>query len=798
MGLATVSSNKEKTTIRFKVKGPKTGTFKKLCTYTYKTTKLTYSLTQGRNAPSLEAVMQQWEDDQPLAADGDHTRMRRGDDIVWTQAGMRKVCDLLEPDQGRRFTLSQIVEVLNDPICLPSYVLKCPKLTRSNVQALLKKLFPDTRDTQAAVNMLEEAKTWPGWEHLTTSATHSTEEDGTLRLERLTIVMPLGAYLISCFGDFLLVDCTFDLSIYEGRFSIIVSVVDSCGHAHPVSITDVPGHRSGTVSLYACQPALLHAPTPARTRTHTSHFHFAGHWLVAFDETWEMVVAALYEMDRKPLSALLMADNEQAIDEAWNKSKWMRIATRARCSRHTRWSMAERVMPGGQKFGPDRATEWYEHSYATCASSFRDGIGVTCQKWRDKGDVVGADYLAHLAGTSKAPLHKWDPVPCPFIAAAAGESVNQIFKSTERGVKRQRLTLVQIVRKVIKSAYRSYKLLRDGPAICKEKRAKAEAALLAQKGKICDGKYVLLLAGLQQLRWRAYEIFTKHVEIGAKHTPRVPHWEVWSRYMCISAPEVKYTHKIVRKNSIWSCRVKEDNTPCWENRIRGLMCSHMCSYAQKLIAGGGVFDVRLVGMCSIKRHRAPTHLPQAPVNLAEPRHFKPVRERSIVDFSGASKLLEECAARCGDEGIRALHQLMQLRLLGGQPGGRTHEIADAFMKSSKLPDGRKDREARDVTTDAQVRYGNHPKAKSKLQKRRIANRGDHLVFSSGIRAKRQAGRRQRRPDVMLTGKNVPVGDDQLTLEKAKARGYVHSEHMIKYLTPFTAGSEDDQFNALNQ
>ena len=51
---------------------------------------------------------------------------------------------------------------------------------------------------------------------------------------------------------------------------------------------------------------------------------------------------------------------------------------------------------------------------------------------------------------------------------------------------------------------------------------------------------------------------------------------------------------------------------------------------------------------------------------------------------------------------------------------------------------------------------------------------------------------------MLTGKNVPVGDDQLTVEKAMAQGYVHSKHMIKYLTPFTAGSEDDQFNALNQ
>ena len=57
--------------------------------------------------------------------------------------------------------------------------------------------------------------------------------------------MPLAPYLVRRFGDFVIIDATAKLTIYEGRQGIIISVVDNCCHAHPVSFTDVGGHREG-------------------------------------------------------------------------------------------------------------------------------------------------------------------------------------------------------------------------------------------------------------------------------------------------------------------------------------------------------------------------------------------------------------------------------------------------------------------------------------------------------------------------------------------------------------------------
>ena len=55
------------------------------------------------------------------------------------------------------------------------------------MQALLNKIFPRNEDTQNAVSMIEQAKTWPGWENMKTSADHIVDPDGKLRLRRFII-----------------------------------------------------------------------------------------------------------------------------------------------------------------------------------------------------------------------------------------------------------------------------------------------------------------------------------------------------------------------------------------------------------------------------------------------------------------------------------------------------------------------------------------------------------------------------------------------------------------------------------
>jgi hypothetical protein len=45
-------------------------------------------------------------------------------------------------------------------------------------------MFPPNEDTQQAVAMIEEAKKWPEWEHMGTSADHIVDPDGMLRVKR--------------------------------------------------------------------------------------------------------------------------------------------------------------------------------------------------------------------------------------------------------------------------------------------------------------------------------------------------------------------------------------------------------------------------------------------------------------------------------------------------------------------------------------------------------------------------------------------------------------------------------------
>lgn len=116
-----------------------------------------------------------------------------------------------------------------------------PLFTSGNVQAFLRKMFPSEEDTQAGINILEKAKSWPGWGNLQTVSQVRRLQNGKLQIHRVTIAMPLARWLLSEYGDFLLVDCTFKLTIYVGRYHIFISVIDGYGHVHPVVVSEVPG-----------------------------------------------------------------------------------------------------------------------------------------------------------------------------------------------------------------------------------------------------------------------------------------------------------------------------------------------------------------------------------------------------------------------------------------------------------------------------------------------------------------------------------------------------------------------------
>lgn len=141
-----------------------------------------------------------------------------------------------------------------------------------------------------------------------------------------------------------------------------------------------------------------------------------------------------------------MRDREDAIETAWKACKWDRVTSTARCSTHSKWSVSKQKMQNGQVFGPDRAEVWNSLVFKTCLDSFRDGVGYYVQLWKKQGDKYGSNHLMELAQTSDAPLCKWTPVACPFVASGAGESLNQIYKGTPKtGQRRQKLTFLQMV-----------------------------------------------------------------------------------------------------------------------------------------------------------------------------------------------------------------------------------------------------------------------------------------------------------------------------------------------------------------
>ena len=93
------------------------------------------------------------------------------------------------------------------------------------------------------------------------------------------------------------------------------------------------------------------------------------------------------------------------------------------------------------------------------------------------------------------------------------------------------------------------------------------------------------------------------VDGSARHTPKLGKFIVWSDTQGVLFPKDTYEHKIGVQDGKWTCTVVADQKPCWEHRIRGLFCSHMCAYAVGIIRAGGFFDPKVVGNSCLARHR---------------------------------------------------------------------------------------------------------------------------------------------------------------------------------------------------
>lgn len=99
-----------------------------------------------------------------------------------------------------------------------------------------------------------------------------------------------------------------------------------------------------------------------------------------------------------------------------------------------------------------------------------------------------------------------------------------------------------------------------------------------------------------------FKIFKEMVRSSDNHTAKLEKFVVWANFKGIARPTDVYQHKITINDGVWTCTCS-DGRPCWENRIRGLFCSHMIAYAIQTIRNGGSIDLRAIGKSSLTRHR---------------------------------------------------------------------------------------------------------------------------------------------------------------------------------------------------
>ena len=371
------------------------------------------------------------------------------------------------------------------------------------------------------------------------------------------------------------------------------------------------------------------------------------------------------------------------------------------------------------------------------------------------------------------------------------------MKNQKDGEKRIKSTQVQLVRKLLKVAYRSSEVLLKGPVDAEKQKKKEHRKLQQQKGKICSGRYAILFQALDTLTWPAYKQIKSNLDEGARHTPVLGEFRVLSRYQPLSAPEKKYVHDIVEKDGRWHCIV--DGEQCWQHVIRGIFCPHMCSLAQQTISGGGIFDIRIVTRSTKSRHRLSVQKQFKVPDLVKPVDlFKnivpPNRNLSTQQITRSLGALYQLG---GEKCLTSLHQLIQLKLLGGTTSAMAHKLVFKFMNSSRLHEY-------DVHTDQpsspmdNMRYRNNEMSLSLRQERRIKNRGEKGAFSTGRSARKKEIIRKKMANVKLSGINNDVGSNFFTLKKAQSKGLLSSIHEVRHVTPIFFHTESKQRKLLEQ
>ena len=611
---------------------------------------------------------------------------------------------------------------------------------------------------------------------------------GQLRIHRVSIALPLARWLLGEYGEFLLIDCTFKLTIYVGRYHIVISVIDRYGHVHPVVISEVPGHRTED-------------------------------WLSAFNDGHRMVQkqtpTKLHRLlDKQPRRAFLMRDGEGAITTAWDQSVWPSTCDTGQCLTHGRWTVQKAAMANGEQFGPVRGQAWYGLLFKTCAQSYADSAGEIIAVWEERGDHVGAQHLRKLMKESKAPLHRWPEFACPGITAQGSESINQVIKKSPKdGTRRFKQTWNQFSKTVISVGYRSYQLLLEGPRVDKGRRAKRMKKLQRERGAMSNGKYAVLLASLEQLTFRAFKMVEKmvaeserhHVEHGDEQDVVHGTQQVWANYQALSHPDHKYVHLIRQINDKWVCTVQADGKACWQNKVRGILCSHIAAYAVKTINAGGKVDFRCIANTCLPRHRATQVevVGRRPPTLYEPNYDRlyTLPQLSQEENNTIYSLMDTartCARRAGPSILDMLGEFLQLRLLGVGPGSKkVYELADKIMTCVRAEDHgpliRKDKgdTSKPIYVNNEVDPGNK-------QRQRMRNRGDVAALSVGFKAQQRLAVKKKQQNVVLSGTNERLDTKYATVEKVQAYGFICTPHNIYYMTPFTASQVHEQRKILQE
>lgn len=205
-------------------------------------------------------------------------------------------------------------------------------------------------------------------------------------------------------------------------------------------------------------------------------------------------------------------------------------------------------------------------------------------------------------------------------------------------------------------------------------------------------------------------------------------------------------------------------------------------------------DLRSISASCLPRHRITQAevVEVVPPTLNEPNFDGfPLRTLTPTDTSkiyGLMDLVRNCARRGGPAILDILSDLLQHRLLGGGPGVEAHELVDKFMT---CVDACEDR-APDTSRPASPIYVNNTRDLSNKQKARAKNRGDLASQSTAFKKQQLLAAKAKQANLVLSGVSLRVDTEYLTLKKAKRMHLVDKEHVVLYMSPFTAGQPHEQ------